>query len=202
MRLSIALLAFILSFVSLSAQPELGSHAVMFHGPFGVGKIAKGDLTEASGIVASRANPGVLWTHNDSGDEPRVYGLAPTGNVVCTLSVKGAKHIDWEDIAVGPGPEKEQVYVYAGDIGDNNAVRSSVEIYRFVEPKLTSETQIDVQADVLTFTYPDGARDAEALLVDPVTGDIYIISKRDRRNRIYRAAAPHAAGSNRPLRGR
>ena len=43
---------------------------------------------------------------------------------------------DWEDIAVGPGPEPGVSYVYIGDIGDNLRLRSTISLLRFPEPDL------------------------------------------------------------------
>src|SRR5439155_4519818 len=50
-----------------------------------------------------------------------------------------------------------------------------------------------------TFVYPDGARDAESLFVDPLTRDIYIISKRDPTKHVYRAAYPQSTSGTTTL---
>lgn len=171
-----------------------------FGGPLGVGMLEKGDVVEASGLAASQVNKGLLWTHDDSGNEPYVYGLDNKGAIVCTLKVSSANNIDWEDIAVGKGPQAHPSYVYVGDIGDNDARRSKITVYRFPEPQIGTKDRFqEVRADALTFTYPDGARDAETLFVDPLTEDLYIVSKRERKNRVYRAKAPHVAGLERVL---
>ena len=62
-------------------------------------------LDEVSGVVASRVHPPVLWVHNDSGGKPAVYAIAPDGTSLGAYRVDGARAVDWEDIAVGPGPE-------------------------------------------------------------------------------------------------
>src|SRR5262245_45881211 len=85
------------------------------------------DLPEASGLAASRRNPGVLWTHNDSGD-PFVFAITSTGGVKGRVRVTGAQVWDWEDIAVGPCPKGTCLYI--ADIGDNDRRRRSVTIYR------------------------------------------------------------------------
>lgn len=182
-----------------------GAQSVWFGGPFKVGAIPTKQLQEASGMVTSTVNPDVLWLNNDSGDEPRLYAMSPNGDVLATMTLGGASNRDWEDVAYGPGPEKDRMYLYAADIGDNEARRPNVTIYRVAEPRISSAEPIqavslkDVASDLFTFTYPDGARDAEALLVDPLTQDFYIISKRDRQSRIYRAAAPHVTGQSAKL---
>lgn len=157
-----------------------------------MGQVESAALTEASGLVASRARPGVLWAHNDSGDEPRVFALGVRGEDLGVFSLSGAAAVDWEGIALGPGPEPGRDYLYLGDIGDNLARREHVTIYRVAEPAAdSSSTLTDVIA--LTFRYPDGAHNAEALLSDPITGDLLIVTKGVLSSRIYRAAAPHSA---------
>lgn len=155
------------------------------------GTIQNSSINEASGIAASRINPNVLWTHNDSGDSARVFAMTAAGTNLGTYSISGASANDWEDIAVGPGPTAGAQYLYIGDIGDNSASRSNVTIYRVPEPAVT-DTQSPVSKSVsgkqFPFTYPGGARDSESLFVDPSTSDIYIISKRENPHHLYRAA--------------
>ncbi|MBN1360689.1 MAG: hypothetical protein JW993_08860 [Sedimentisphaerales bacterium] len=152
-------------------------------------------LAEASGIVASRKHPGVIWAHNDSGDVPRVFALDTKANLLGICTITGAAARDWEDIAVGPGPDPNQQYLYIGDIGDNNARYRSVRVYRVPEPDVDPGRPFGQMqsspAAMLELTYPDGPRDAETLLVDPQIGDIYLITKRitglDLLSKVYRA---------------
>jgi hypothetical protein len=160
-------------------------------------------ITEASGIVASRKNAGVIWVHNDSGDAPRLFALDTKANLLGVCTVVGAQARDWEDIAVGPGPDPNVQYLYIGDIGDNNARRRSVQVYRILEPDLDPTQPFgeirSSPSDVIELTYPDGARDAETLLVDPLTRDIYVITKRELFSRVYRAAWPQSTIAPTPL---
>jgi len=146
-------------------------------------------IVEASGIDASVKNPGILWTHNDSGDTSRIFALDSNGNNKGTYLVKGISNRDWEDIAVGPGPEKGKSYIYIGEIGDNGAWYDKKYIYRIEEPVIAGKpSAVDViinNAEVLTYQYPDGNRDAETLMVDPLTGDILIVSKRETNVHVY-----------------
>ena len=179
------------------------AQSAWYGGPFKVGVTPLKVLQEASGIIASATNPDIIWMHNDSGDEPTLYAVSAKKGVVEKCTLPQATAHDWEDLAYGPGPEKGIWYLYAGDIGDNNAKRPNIVVYRVAEPDVTSKkterASIPLQYETFTFTYPDGARDAEALLVDPVTQDMYIISKRDKQGRVYRAAAPHKTGTTRVL---
>jgi hypothetical protein len=161
-----------------------------------VGTIQNTSVTEASGIAASRMNTNVLWTHNDSGDVARVFAMTTAGTNLGTYSITGATALDWEDIAVGPGPADGTQYLYVGDIGDNAAIRPTISVYRVAEPEV-SDTQSPVTTSLsgasrLTFAYPEGPRDAESLFVDPLTRDIYILTKRENPHRLYRAAYPQA----------
>jgi hypothetical protein len=163
---------------------------------FGPGRragVVQSDLIrEASGIAASRQNPGVLWVHNDSGDSARVFVINEKGEFLGTCTITGATARDWEDIAVGPGPDPNQQYLYIGDIGDNQGKYPDVTVYRVPEPKVDPATpfgQMEIgPADAIRLTYPGGPRDAETLLVDPNNRDLYIVSKRRFPSRVYQAS--------------
>jgi hypothetical protein len=164
-------------------------------------------IDESSGVVASRRNPGLFWTHNDSGDGPFVYAFDRAGRSRGTWRVEGARARDWEDIAVGPGPEAGRPYIYAGDIGDNEERRESVVVYRFREPEIKDEDAASTRespratapAEAISIKYPDGAHNAEALLVHPSTGDLYVVTKGADSARVYKLAAPFdASGVNTP----
>lgn len=180
-------------------QPKTPSGAAKFEGPYAVGQIQGTVIDEASGLVASRIHNDLLWTHNDSGDDPRIFALSTKGAIQCTVRLKGASNVDYEDIAIGPGPEKNVNYLYVADIGDNESKRANIIVYRFAEPNVSGKTSIDVTPERIQLTYPDGARDAEALFIDPATQDLYIITKREMRSRVYRAKAPLEGGVTRRL---
>jgi hypothetical protein len=167
-----------------------------FHSGITTGNIQNANVTEASGIAVSRLNPNVLWTHDDSGSGAQVYPMTPAGVSLGNYTITGAGATDWEDIAVGPGPTAGAQYLYIADIGDNLAVRSTVSVYRVPEP-LVSDTQPSMNVSVggmnkLTFAYPNGPHDAESMFVDPLTRDIYIVSKREANKYVYRAPYPQA----------
>ena len=151
-------------------------------------------ITEASGLAWSRTNATTWWTHNDSGDSARIFALDGSARIHAILPLSGAAAVDWEDIATGPGPTAGSAYLYVGDIGDNAAARASVRVYRVLEPDLTGvavgTTLPAASIGSVVLQYPDGARDAESLLVDQVSGDLYIISKREAAVRVYRAPRP------------
>lgn len=148
------------------------------------GRIRADAVREASGLVASRTQPPILWTHNDSGGRNEVFAIGTNGTVKMTVRFGTVNVRDFEDISIGPGPGPGD-YLYAADIGDNGNDRDYVRIYRFPEPEVTSGTVSipDSQVETFEFTYkrPSGgtwSRNAESLAVDPVTGDVVIIEKR------------------------
>ncbi len=161
-----------------------------------VGVVRSEVVREASGIVASRQNPGVLWVHNDSGDAARLFAINDRGEFLGVCNLAGATARDWEDIAVGPGPDPNRPCLYIGDIGDNLASYPDVTIYRVAEPKVDATSPFEQMEigppDAIRLTYPDGPRDAETLLVDPLTRDLYLVSKREFWSKVYQAVYPQS----------
>jgi len=152
-------------------------------------------IKEASGLAASRKNHDVLWTHNDSGDLARIYAINTKGSLLGIYNFPGADARDWEDIAIGPGPDPNKDYIYVGDIGDNVAHRESVIVYRIAEPTVdTNQSPVQTLTgfDTIRLKYPEKPVNAETLMVEPLTKDIYIISKEKKRSRLYRAAYPQS----------
>jgi hypothetical protein len=157
---------------------------------------------ELSGIAESRRNPGIFFVHNDSGGQAEVFAMASNGQRAATLTFtlpSGARALDWEDVAVGPGPQPSVSAIYVGDIGSNAVSRSTVVVYRVPEPSvsapatlLTPPASISLpQVEAFTFSYPGSMRNAETLLVDPTSGDLYIVEKRGNGpSGVFRAAAP------------
>ena len=174
---------------SLPKDPDTVVHAI--YGAYGIdsgfysgvklGLLSPTTLVEASGLAASRSHPGMLWTHNDSGNPNYVFLIDSTAVVRATYSLDGCANRDWEDIAIGPGPVPGQNYIYVGEIGDNKAKNPSSFVYRFIEPSgaldTTGALKHITSIDKINFVYPDGPHNAETLMVDPLTKDIYIASK-------------------------
>jgi hypothetical protein len=159
-------------------------------GPRETGRIRVRNLGEVSGLVVSRKNPDVIWVHNDGGRK-QVFAVTTSGQLVTRVRVE--VHLtDVEDIAIGPGPEEGVDYIYLGDVGDNTSGRPDIRLVRFPEPELKGikDKKIDaVGVEEFRLRYPDGPHDAEALLVDPSTGDVFIVVKENHRSRLYRAPA-------------
>lgn len=198
MRFFFVIAVAVLSAHSAVAQPT-------YAGPFIGGHLKASLLNEVSGIAVEPTQTPRLWLINDSGDKPQIYCATMRGELQYKIRVTNATNVDWEDLAVSA---EENCGIYVADIGDNNAKRTAITIYRVDSPSERVDAipmdrdGIGVLSDtaaVYTFTYPDGARDAETFLVDPRTNDFYIISKRDKLARVYRAQAPHRHGTTRTL---
>lgn len=148
------------------------------------GVLRSPDLKEASGIAASKCQPDVYWTHNDSGDDAFLYAINGTGASLGVWRVAGAKNRDWEDIAEFKDPDG-RCYVLIGDIGDNDLKRESLSVYKVAEPKVDDASRASNKAnpvetavaETISFHYPDGRHNAEALMVHPSSGDIYVLTK-------------------------
>lgn len=149
-------------------------------------------ITEASGLALSGRHTDVLWMHNDSvrndgSGDIRLFGVRFDGDVVAVATLEGATNIDWEGMARGPDGT-----LWVGDIGDNDASRNEIVVYRVSEPEL-GETQVDASRFVLR--YRDEPHDAEALLVNPITGRLWIATKQIHRGRLYEAPEQLSADS-------
>ncbi|CAM2068633.1 hypothetical protein SCOR_24900 [Sulfidibacter corallicola] len=160
-------------------------------------------IDEASGIVASRDTPGVFWVHNDSGDISRVFAIDEAGTLLATCELACVDARDWEDISIGPGPEPDRDYLYIGDVGDNKAKRDLIHVYRVPEPRVdptkSGVSMMLNQVETITLAFPDHPRDVETLMVDPLSGDLYLISKRETPSRIYRVPYPQSTTSTNEL---
>ncbi len=149
------------------------------------GKIESAEITESSGLAASRCQEDVFWTHNDSGDKAFIFALNSKGVKLGTFLVKGAKNNDWEDMALFKDA-KGECFLYIGDIGNNLRTRGELTVYRLKEPQVSSadknsskkNPQTTENAEAIKIKYPDFHHDAETLMVHPETGDIYILTKR------------------------
>ncbi len=135
-------------------------------------------LIEVSGVAVVRAQPGLLWMHNDSGDTARIFAVNSVGKIAMTVNLQGARALDWEDC------DAQGDWVYAGDIGDNLKVRPDIQIYRFRQPRI-NPNKVGVELNlnpkgwqVMTLLWPDGAHNCESLAVTP-DGRLLLVSKEE-----------------------
>ncbi|MGY5007537.1 WD40 repeat domain-containing protein [Streptomyces sp. 900105755] len=187
---SLALLAGVLLTGALAAAPA--SAAGDGAGDKGF-TITDPRIAESSGLAASHLHPGIYWTHNDSGDGPYIYAVdSATGKTVARITLSGVgRPRDVEAISIGPDNQ-----IYVGDIGDNlDGSWPYVWIYRLPEPKRLADQT--VRATQYVVKYSNGARNAESLVVQPKTGRVYIIDKKEDGGHLYEGpAALSPTGTN------
>lgn len=154
--------------------PEVGEQVV----------VLKDDrIKESSGIALGVKDQAVFWTLNDSGGEPCVFAIDRQGRTRAKVRLRNAANFDWEDLS-SFRDSQGKAWLFVGDIGDNLRLRPTVQIYRVEEPplpplnKASHETETETPT-VYHLSYPDGPRNAEAMLVHPKTGRLYLISKDD-----------------------
>ena len=137
-------------------------------------------LDEISGMACSSRAPGVLWMHNDSGGDPRLFAVGPDGQTLGILEITNAKARDWEEMSRFEW--EGESWLLIADVGDNDAVRHDIVIYLLPEPdpaQFEHQSMIQVSASaVLPFRYEDGPRDCEGVAVDVPNQQILLISKR------------------------
>ncbi len=142
------------------------------------GVVALSVVLEASGIVASRAHPGIFYIHNDAGDSPRFFAIDATGADKGTWNVTGAKAQDWEDISLGPcEPGQPGACIFLGDIGNNGGNAKDYVIYRVAEPETHGPGTHTTAAVAFPYRYPSAFPNSETMFVHPVTGVITIVTK-------------------------
>lgn len=178
----------------LFAAGDLKAIQPEFSNRIDLGPVTNKIISEASGLAVSSANWGFLWTHNDSGDGPYIYLIGKNAEYACRVRLTDAENVDWEDIQIGPGPVDSIKYLYIADIGDNDGVRTEKVIYRLPEPAvygMKSDTSTG-NVEKITFVYPDGKHNAEILLLDPLTKDLFIITKNTSPARLYKLPYPQS----------
>jgi hypothetical protein len=146
------------------------------------------EVPEASGVALGRRNPRLLWMHNDS-DGPYVLGYDLDGALRARVRVTGASVEDWEDLAIGPCPSGSCLYI--ADIGDNDADRPRITIYRAAEPGIADEET--ARSEAFHGVYPDGPRDAESVLV--TRDGVVIVATKDRPSALYQFPRAPASGA-------
>lgn len=167
------------------------SNPARYGNPITMIQISDKRIRESSGVAPSLTQPGAYYTHNDSGDRARFFRFDESGKVA-EFDVRNARNVDWEDVASAKLDGKP--YLFFGDIGDNSGRRKEIKVYRVPEPSGEGGT---VAADEMyTLRYPDEPHNAETLMVHPVTGDIYVVTKASKRPAmVFKGLRPKGSGN-------
>lgn len=144
-------------------------------------------VNEASGLAASTVRPDFLWLLNDSGAGPELHLVGTDGTDRGKIVVKDAVNADWEDLASFRLDGKS--YLLIADAGDNESKRQKCTLYVVREPQLPeNEKSLSGTVEIewrIDFTFEGGARDCEAVAVDPEAGKILLLSKRTKPPELY-----------------
>jgi hypothetical protein len=139
-------------------------------------------IKESSGIATSVLHPNVVFTHNDSGDDARFFAVGPHGKTRAVFTLAGAGSWDWEDMSNGP-----RKTMWFGDIGANQLGRESIAAYKVREPE-TIRSHTITRWTRYDFVYDDHqSHNAEAMLVNPRNGNLFVVTKADTGGSVYRA---------------
>ena len=189
--LKVLTLTILLVFHASNARPSRSQCPQISEGQE-VGIVTDEEIDEASGLVASQVNPDAFWTLNDSGGPACVYALASNGNLRHKLCLEGAHNYDWEAIATAPCQpnEDDKMCLFIGDIGDNRYERSYIKVYKIAEPILTETLTGETSSrdwQVVKYTYPDHAHNAESMLIDTSTRQLVIPTKSDPQAKVFTA---------------
>ena len=176
----------------VACQQQSKDKTGLFNKGISLGTNKNGKLEEASGLVESIKQPNYFWTHNDSGNPASIFLINNKAETKKVFKLKGVKNRDWEDITIGSGPDPNTNYLYIGDIGDNLSEDKLKFIYRIKEPSIDDEEEI-TDVDKLIVKLEDGSRDSEAIMFDPQTKNLYLVSKREAMVILYEIRYPFEA---------
>jgi|688.fasta_scaffold04808_7 hypothetical protein len=173
-----------------SCQEKKSANSQLFAKGKSLGQVVK-RLEEASGLVESIAQPNHFWTLNDSGHPAEVFLIDTNAQIKLVCKLKGIENRDFEDIALAIDPRDGKRYVYAADIGDNLEKFKVKLIYRFEEPTLATGAEMTItKFDTIKVVLEDRVRDTEAIMIEPKTNDLYLVSKREDSVRLYQVKYP------------
>lgn len=193
----VAGLVFLLAIAGARSMPAIEPAATVDAGyqvPRKIGRVSDIEIAESSGLIASRTMPGLFWTHNDSGDSPRLFLLDGKGKTTATLRVKNAEAVDWEDISQIRRNGKDHLLI--ADVGNNARRRMQVQLYLMEEPIVPrKDPDKPFAGEVSTIQtirvqYEDGAHNCESVAWDPVTQNILLVTKQLREAFVYKVVVP------------
>lgn len=145
--------------------------------PVLMGRIKSAEVTEASGIARSTIRSDRLWVVNDGGSPPVLHAVGLDGRDQGSLRLEAASNLDWE--AVASFELRGKSWLLVADAGDNTANRDHSSIYVVEEPALEDgEDAVASPEWTMSFRWPDGPRDCEAVAVDTGAERILLLSKR------------------------
>jgi len=175
----------LLPLVLLLSTPVL---AARWGSPDVAGLVTDQAMDEISGMAVSRTYPGRYWAINDSGNTAQLHLMDGSGQHQGSVEALGAGNVDWEDLASFELEGRH--YLLVADTGDNGGIRQDLALHVFEEP--ADLTQPATLAWTIRFRWPDGPRDCEAAAVDPVRGEVLLVSKKRVPAELFRVPLAHS----------
>ena len=165
---------------------------IAYRAPERIAILANQEINESSGLAASRVERDLFWTHNDSGDKPRIFAFDIAGKDRGEFRIPKAKAEDWEDMASVTIDGKP--YLVLADIGDNGRRRTFCTLYVIQEP---TQPKQSIKTRKIRFRYQDGPCDCESMAIDPMSKNIFLVEKIfSIRCSIYQLAWPDRDSDN------
>jgi len=150
--------------------------------------LASADILESSGLAVSLDTPNVFWTHNDSGDGPRLFAFHVSGRDLGAVSLAGITAIDWEDLA--SFRQDNRGWLLVADVGDNARRREACQLHLLAEPALDRRTA--AVHITINFRYENGPKDCEAVGVDGSSNTVLLASKAILQSEVFALQLPPA----------
>ncbi|MEM7372406.1 MAG: hypothetical protein AAF587_27550 [Bacteroidota bacterium] len=190
----LALLFILLSLGCFTGTRQYADEFPMFDPPVCISEM-DGMVYETSGLIYW---DDMLWTLNDSGDDPKLYQVdTQTGDVLRTVWIKGADNVDWEELA------QDSSYLYIGDIGNNNGDRQDLRIYKVSKSALILSSVDSILAEgMIAYSYPEQTNfqpnnhhnfDCEGFI--SMGDSLYLFTKNRGDGQTYQYALPKEAGT-------
>jgi hypothetical protein len=162
--LLIALLVVVV-IASLSRDADAAESA-----PDVVSTLSDDRIDESSGLVVSPDDDDLAFTINDSGSDPVVYAIEISSGATVGSATLDADPSDTEALSIdGDGT------LWVADTGDNDRERTDVALYSL--PAFGRSDQGTVEATRFPLSYPKGPRDVEALAINPLTDEKFLLTK-------------------------
>lgn len=170
--------------------------SIRYARPRKLGELSSPRVDESSGLAASRRQPGLFWTHNDSGDDARIYLFDRAGHDLGSCRLAGTEAFDWEDILSFQHGGKP--YLIVCDVGNNGLAATVQMLHVIEEPPIDPQRGVTVDEvpvlQTINYYYEDDHRNCEAVAIDPTDRTLFFVTKhRESRCYVYTLPWPKAA---------